>query len=136
MRRAWSIFLILAAVGVSAVGWVLLRSRVPVREAPSPPTELFEQVMSHVRRFGVDSLPESELYQRAANGLLGELDDEYATILRKGEQVGLTETPDVGGLGLLLSARDGQVKVMSVLPGSSADLAGVAPGDLLLEAND
>jgi carboxyl-terminal processing protease len=136
MRRAWSSFLILAAVGVSAVGWVLLRARVPVTEAPSPPTALFEQVMSHVRRFGVDSLPESELYQRAANGLLGELDDEYATILRKGEQVGLTETPDVGGLGLLLSARDGQVKVMSVLPGSSADLAGVAPGDLLLEAND
>jgi carboxyl-terminal processing protease len=136
MRRAWSIFLILAAVGVAAVGWVLLRSRVPVTEAPSPPTELFEQVMSHVRRFGVDSLPESELYQRAANGLLGQLDDEYATILRKGQQVGLTETPDAGGLGLLLSARDGQVKVMSVLPGSSADLAGVAPGDLLLEAND
>jgi len=134
-RRGFTLMILLAG-GVSAAGYLLL-SR-PAREGYQPiqPTRLFEQVFSHVRRFGVDSLPESDLYRLAANGLLGELDDEYATLLQQGSEAGLTETADVGGMGLLLAARDGRISVLSVLPGSSAELVGLAPGDQLVGVND
>ena len=122
----------LLVAGLIAGALLLRRAAEPV--APLQPTRLFEQVFNQVRRFGVDSLSESELYRRAADGLLGQLEDEYATLLPAGSDLGLAERPDVGGLGMLLATRDARVSVLSVLPGSPADLAGVAAGDQLLEA--
>jgi carboxyl-terminal processing protease len=137
MRRRWLVALLFLIGGLAAAG-LLLRRHVghPAADAPMQPTRLFEQVFTHVSRFGVDSIPEAELYQLAANGLLGELEDEYATLLPETRANGLTETADVGGLGLLLATRDGRVSVLSVLPGSVADLAGMAAGDQLLEVNE
>lgn len=131
-RRSWVLALLLLAGGLVAGGALLRHAAVP--EAPLEPTRLFDQVISHVRRFGVDSLAESELYRRAADGLLGQLEDEYATLLPAGSDHGLAERPDVGGLGMLLATRDARVSVLSVLPGSPADQAGVAAGDQVLEA--
>ena len=136
MRRPWLLASMLLAGGVVAAGWLLRSYRSDPADAKLEPTRLFEQVMTHVRRYGVDSIPESDLYRRAANGLLGSLEDEYATLLKPGDEAGLTETADVGGLGMLLSARDGRVTVLSVLTGSSAELAGIAAGDVLLEAGN
>ena len=78
MRRAFWLALILMAVGVAGAAWLLRphRAEEPA-EARLEPTRLFEQVMSHVRRHGVDSIPESDLYRRAASGLLTSLEDEY-----------------------------------------------------------
>jgi carboxyl-terminal processing protease len=117
--------------GFTAGGLLLRRAAQP--EAPIRPTRLFEQVLGHIRRFGVDSLGESELYRRTADGLLGQLEDEYATLLPAGSDQGLAERADVGGLGMLLATRDSRVSVLSVLPGSSADLAGIVAGDQILE---
>lgn len=135
MRRSWLVALMLLAAGIAVAAW-LLRPHVAtdVPEARLEPTRLFEQVLSHVRRFGVDSISEPDLYRRAASGLLTSLEDEYATLLQPGHTAGLAETPDVGGLGLLLAARDGRITVLGVLPGSSAAQAGVLAGDVLLEA--
>lgn len=132
-RRAWVPALALLLAGFVAGAALLRRAAEP--EAPLQPTRLFEQVFSHVRRFGVDSLAESELYRRAADGLLGQLEDEYATLLPAGSDLGLAEHADVGGLGLLIATRDSRVSVLSVLPGSPADLAGLAAGDQVLEAS-
>ncbi len=131
-RRSWVPALALLVAGFVAGAALLRRAAVP--EAPLRPTRLFEQVLTHVRRYGVDSLAESELYRRAADGLLGQLEDEYATLLPAGSDLGLAERPDVGGLGMLLATRDARVSVLSVLPGSPADLAGLAAGDQVLEA--
>lgn len=133
MRRSWFPALILLAGGLAA-GWLLL-ARAADPEEPLRPTRLFEQVLAHVRRYGVDSMPEAELYRRAADGLLGQLDDEYATLLPEGAATGLTESADVAGLGLLLSTRDSRIAVLGVLPSSSADSAGMARGDQLLEVD-
>jgi carboxyl-terminal processing protease len=134
MTQRRSIWLAAGLLGAGLAAGTLLLRRAAQPEAPLRPTRLFEQVFSQVRRFGVDSLSESELYRRAADGLLGQLDDEYATLLPAGSDLGLAERPDVGGLGMLLATRDARVSVLSVLPGSPADLAGVSAGDQLLEA--
>lgn len=130
-RGRWILALGLLLAGFAAGGVLLRRAAEPA--APLRPTRLFEQVMGHVRRFGVDSLGESELYRRTADGLLSQLEDEYATLLPPGSDLGLAERADVGGLGLLLATRDSRVSVLSVLPGSPADLAGVVAGDQILE---
>ena len=131
-RSRWVLGLAFLLAGLTTGALLLRRAAAPV--TPLEPTRLFEQVFAHVKRFGVDSLGESELYKRTADGLLGQLEDEYATLLPAGADLGLAERADVGGLGMLLSTRDGRVAVLSVLPGSPADLAGVAAGDQVLEA--
>ena len=136
MRRPWLLASMLLAGGVIAAGWLLRSHRSDPADLNLEPTRLFEQVMTHVRRYGVDSFPESDLYRRAASGLLSALEDEYATLLKPGDEAGLAETADVGGLGMLLSARDGRITVLSVLSGSPAELAGIAAGDVLLEAGN
>ncbi|HEX9166737.1 MAG TPA: S41 family peptidase [Gemmatimonadales bacterium] len=134
MRRSGWLALFLLALGLGTGAWLLRRAAQPV--VPLTPTRLFEQVMAHVRRFGVDSLAEAELYRRAADGLLWELDDEHATLVPAGAAVDEFDRPDPGGLGMLLATRDDQVRVLGVLPGSAARRAGMQPGDVLLELDD
>jgi hypothetical protein len=62
MRRSGWLALFLLALGLGTGAWLLRRAAQPV--VPLAPTRLFEQVMAHVRRFGVDSLAEAELYRR------------------------------------------------------------------------
>jgi len=134
MRRASWLAVFLLGAGLGTGAWLLRRAAAPV--VPLVPTRLFEQVMAHVRRFGVDSLTESELYRRAADGLLWELDDEQATLVPTRTSVAEFDRPDPGGLGLLLATRDGVARVLGVLPGSAADRAGLESGDVLLEIGD
>ena len=134
MRRATWLAAFLLGAGIATGAWLLRQAAEPV--VPLVPTRLFEQVMAHVRRFGVDSLTESELYRRAADGLLWELDDEQATLVPTGTSAAEFDRPDPGGLGLLLATRDGAARVLGVLPGSAADRAGLESGDVLLEIDD
>ncbi|HSR15499.1 MAG TPA: S41 family peptidase [Gemmatimonadales bacterium] len=131
MRRPWLAAVLLCAAGLGAGAWFLGRA---ARVEQSEPTRLFQQVLAYVRRYGVDSLPEGELYRRAADGLLRQLDDEFATLLPEGASLA-PEDDDLGGLGMLLSTRDGRVEVIGVLPGSPAARVGLRPGDVLVEVD-
>lgn len=124
---------VLALVG-GVIGGALLLRQVPEEEAEIHPTRLFEQVMSHVRRHGVDSLSEGELFRLAADGLVQELDDEFATLIPSGGAVDLHA--DAGGLGLRLFSRLGRIGVLGVLAGSPAARAGVRPGDEILDIDE
>lgn len=120
----------LVAVSLFAGGWLLLRAGRSASE-PLRPTRLFQQVLEHIRRYGVDSLADGELFQRAAAGLMLELGDEFATLRPASDR---REWPaDVAGLGIVLSARGGPLWVLSVLPDSPADIAGLRARDQLVE---
>jgi carboxyl-terminal processing protease len=120
----------LVAASLSAGGWLLVRAGRTASE-PLRPTRLFQQVLEHIRRFGVDSLGDAELFRRAASGLMLELDDEFATLRPAGDR---REWPaDVGGLGILLTARGGSAAVLSVVPDSPAEVAGLRARDQLVE---
>jgi len=128
-------FLVLGILaGTLVAGGYLVFRAGRVEDYPLQPTRLFEQVLEHVRRHSVDSLPEGELFRRAADGLMQELDDEYASIHAAGEDV---EFPaDVGGLGLLLTARGGRISVLGVLPDSPAEQGGLRSGDQIAEVGE
>lgn len=133
MRRAWIPALLLLAAGLVAGGLMLGRAAGRTADPRLEPTRLFAQVLSHVRRFGVDSLSERELYRRAADGLVGQLNDEYAAIAPAAARDQLLVRPGAGGLGLLLTTRGERALVLGVIDGSPADEAGIRAGDQLLE---
>ena len=109
---------LLALVACFTGGWFLQR-RLGVGPDVYQQARLFEEVLAHVRDYHVDSLPESELYHRAIDGMLEQLHDPYAALLvgkdyqRQQERT----TGDYGGIGLQVDARNGWITVVAPMPG-------------------
>ena len=134
MNRRWTVPAALALVVCFTSGW-FLQSRLGPASDLYREARLFETVMAHVRDYHVDSLPESELYVQATDGLLKQLHDPYAALLRGRDWERHVErtTGDYAGIGLLVDARNGWITVVSPMQESPADRAGIRTGDRLLE---
>lgn len=132
---------LIAAVVLAAFflggGLLLRRALTPSVETPARATRLFDQVVSHVRRFAVDSLSDSDLYQRAAAGILTQLSDPYAALLIGSDQATIAEqtTGNYGGIGVQADLRGGTIMVVSATPDSPADRAGIRTGDRIVEVD-
>ena len=77
--------IVVAAVLSSALvsgGWLMERegaARAPLDANAG--ARLFDEVLAHVRRDFVDTLPDSLLYRKAVSGVLGELHDPHTVFL-------------------------------------------------------
>ena len=94
-----------------------------------------------LNRINLDYVTEPDLKKvtdGAIRGLLEAL-DPYSTYFTPAEYKAYQEHPDPGpaSVGIYLSKRSGYVTVVSVLPGSPAEKAGIRAGDLIdrVEAN-
>jgi carboxyl-terminal processing protease len=98
---------------------------------------LFDDVLSHVSAYYVDSIPQGELYQKATNGLLEQLKDPYSVLLQDDDYRQLTETTtgNYGGLGIQIDVRDGWITVVSPLPETPAERAGIETGDQIISVD-
>src|SRR5215203_4662404 len=96
---------------------------------------LFDEVMTHIERYYVDSVSTSDLYGKAIDGMLDELHDPHSVYLRADRLTRLNEstTGNYGGVGIQIDVRDGWVIVVSPLPGSPAERAGIETGDRIVE---
>ena len=123
-----------AAVLSSALvtgGWLIERdARSPARDLASR-MHLFDEVMQHVRRDFVDTLPDSTLYRHAIDGALHELHDPHTVFLDPRRLTRLDESTSghYAGVGIQMDVRDRGVTVIATLPGSPAEEAGLATGD-------
>jgi carboxyl-terminal processing protease len=117
-------------------GWLLQR-RLGAGNDVYQQARLFETVLAHVRDYHVDSVPESELYHRATDGLLTELHDPYAALLEGKDYTSLQErtTGDYAGIGLQVDARNGWITVMAAMPSTPAERLGIRAGDQLVEVD-
>ncbi len=99
---------------------------------------LFDDVLSHVADFYVDSLDERRLYRMAIDGMLKELRDPYTGFLDGRELSSLNEatTGNYGGVGLQIEVRDGAIVVVSPLADSPAERAGMMTGDRITAVDD
>jgi carboxyl-terminal processing protease len=90
-----------------------------------------------VRHFYVDSVPESDLYKKATDGLLSELKDPYSVLLVEEDFKDLTEktSGNYAGLGIQIDVRDGWITVVAPLPESPAERAGIQTGDQIVEVD-
>ncbi|MEQ1691917.1 MAG: S41 family peptidase [Gemmatimonas sp.] len=99
--------------------------------------KLLSTAIDSVRANALDSLPSEELIRRAVSGMLRELHDPYAALLRpegyksyRGALLGESQ-----GMGMSLRLQGPLLSVRRVAVGSPAATAGVHRGDRVLEWN-
>lgn len=131
--------IVVAAVLSSALvsgGWLMEKKGVP--RAPLGTTEgaqLFEEVLGHVRRDYVDTLPDSLLYQKAVAGVLGQLHDPH-TVYLDSKRLGRLDESTSGhyaGVGIQMDVRDSGITVVATLRGTPAEQVGILSGDRIIE---
>ncbi len=144
-RRLWAALGAAVLVGGAFAAGVVTERRRSAAESEWSDARLLSSAIDSVRVNALDSLPSDELIRRAVAGMLRELHDPYAALLRpdgyekyRGSLLGRGI-----GVGLTLrrqreSAEEGRdviVSVARVAPGSPAMLAGVRAGDRILSVD-
>jgi carboxyl-terminal processing protease len=135
MKHRWAITAAIAVISFFSGGWLLQRGSGD--QAVFRQARIFDDVLNHVRHFYVDSVPESELYKKATDGLLTELKDPYSVLLVEDDFKDLTEktSGNYAGLGIQIDVRDGWITVVAPLPESPAERAGIQTGDQIIEVD-
>jgi carboxyl-terminal processing protease len=124
----------LALVGVVALplvaGGFMLQSRV-ARGGEA----LLDQVLQLVNERFVDTLDQGQLYEKAARGLVKELNDPYSELLAPKELKAFTTSTGgrYGGIGMQIEPQQGQVVISKVFPNTPAEAAGVREGDRIVQ---
>jgi len=123
----------IAVVALATGGWLLQRDAEPAGSVYQQ-ARLFEDVLSRVADYYVDSIDERQLYQMAIDGLLDQLHDPYSVFLKRDDFRALSETTsgNYGGLGIQIDVRDGWITVIAPLPETPAERAGIASGDRII----
>jgi carboxyl-terminal processing protease len=102
-------------------------------------TALLEQVMGLVSDRYVDTLPMSAVYEKAARGLVKELNDPYSELLTPKDlkQFNSRTGGRYGGLGMAIE-EDPQthiIRVATVYPNTPAEMGGIREGDLIVKVD-
>ena len=95
---------------------------------------LFDEVLSLVSDRFVDTVSSTALYEKAARGLVRELQDPYAALYSPKELQDFTRMTGgrYGGLGMLVEDQEGTIVVTKVYPHTPAEGAGVHEGDRIV----
>lgn len=130
MRRRFLFAASVALVLPLASGAFLLQSREPVDGA-----RLFAQVLQRIEESAVDSLARAAVYERAARGLLKNLNDPYADLYSPQELASFqrnTLRNNYGGVGMQIESQEGAITVMRVFPNTPGERGGVLTGDRIM----
>ena len=93
---------------------------------------LFAQVLQRIQENAVDSLSRNAIYEKAARGLVKNLQDPYADLYSPEELASFqrnTLRNDYAGLGMSIRQQDDQVVIEQVFPNTPAAAGGLIPGD-------
>ena len=122
----------LLLIPIVAGGFFL--EKAPVHATP----RLFDQVLAIVANKYVDSLQGSDIYEKAAHGLVRELNDPYSELLapKQNDEFNRAVGGRYGGVGMLLEEQktptSTTVVVSRVFPNTPAELGGVREGDRIV----
>jgi carboxyl-terminal processing protease len=99
---------------------------------------IFMRAMDYIRRLHMQSYNDSTLWTRALDGLIGELDDPYASVFSPSEVEDFQEetTGNYAGIGVSISQLNDAVTVTGVFRGTPADQAGLQVGDVIIGVNE
>jgi carboxyl-terminal processing protease len=123
-----------ALIGVilvpAIVGAFVVQDR-PSREGG----RLFSQVLDLVNARFVDTVNAADLYEKAARGLVNQLQDPYSELMspRQLTQFNTTTAGRYGGIGMRIEEQPGKgVTIVTVFPNTPAERAGIREGDLIV----
>ena len=124
-----------AGVALVSGGWLLQQG--VTGQSVFHRARIFDEVLEYVERRYVEPHSQSDLYQKAVEGLLRELGDPHTTFMTAEQYADLHRqtTGEYGGVGMQISSRGGWVTVVGVLPETPAERAGLRVGDRFMEIN-
>lgn len=96
---------------------------------------LFSQVLDLVNARFVDSVNAADLYEKAARGLVTQLQDPYSELMspRQLNQFNTNTAGRYGGLGMRIEEQPGKgITIVTVFPNTPAERAGIREGDLIV----
>jgi carboxyl-terminal processing protease len=136
MKQRWGLVALVALISFFSGGWLLQRG-VASDGNVYQQARLFDDVLGHVNTYFVDSIGETDLYQKATRGMLEQLMDPYSVLLTGDDYKALTEqtSGNYAGLGIQIDVRDGWITVVAPLPETPAERAGVETGDQIIEVD-
>jgi carboxyl-terminal processing protease len=136
MRQRWGVIGLVAVISFLSGGWLLQRG-VASDGNVYQQARLFDDVLGHVSTYYVDSIGETDLYQKATRGMLEQLKDPYSVLLTGDDYRALTEqtSGNYAGLGIQIDVRDGWITVVAPLPETPAERAGIETGDQIIEVD-
>ncbi len=110
------------------------------RQTPLPADglRLFSQVLQRIQDNAVDSVSKSDLYEKAARGLIKNLKDPYADLYSPAELASFqrnTLRNNYGGLGMQIERQDEEIVITRVFPNTPAATGGVIPGDHIIRVD-
>jgi carboxyl-terminal processing protease len=102
-----------------------------------PGEQVFHEVITALSARGLDTIPDAQLYEKAARGLLAQIGDPYAELFSP-EQLAQfsreTLRNSYGGVGMQITTVRDTALVTRVFEGSPAARGGVQPGDRVISA--
>lgn len=127
---------VVAVVAFLSGGW-FMQQGTGQGESVYQRARLFDDVLTHVADYYVDSLDQRQLYRMAIDGMLSELRDPYSGFLDAKDFRGLNEqtTGNYAGIGTQIEMRDGAIVVVAPLPETPAERAGIVSGDRIVEVD-
>jgi carboxyl-terminal processing protease len=136
MKQRWGLIGLVAVISFLSGGWLLQRG-VASNGNVYQQARLFDDVLGHVSTYYVDSIGETDLYQKATRGMLEQLKDPYSVLLTGDDYKALTEqtSGNYAGLGIQIDVRDGWITVVAPLPETPAERAGIETGDQIIEVD-
>lgn len=136
-RARWPLIAFICALSFFAGGWMMQGARVDATPSRVASPQLFNEVLGTVSEYFVDSLSREDLYHKATEGLLAELNDPYSSLVEGDDYKQLIEatTGNYGGLGMQIDVRDGWITVVAPLPDTPAERAGLQAGDQVVEVD-
>ena len=136
MRQRWGVIVMVSLISFLSGGWLLQRGTAAGGNVYQQ-ARLFDDVLGHVSAYYVDSLGETDLYQKATQGMLEQLEDPYSVLLTGDDYKALTEqtSGNYAGLGIQIDVRDGWITVVAPLPETPAERAGIQTGDQIIEVD-
>src|SRR6476619_291869 len=136
MKQRGGVIGLVAIISFFSGGWLLQRG-VASGGNVYQQARLFDDVLGHVSAYYVDSIGETDLYDRATRGMLEQLKDPYSVLLTGDDYKATTvkTSGNYAGLGIQIDVRDGWITVVAPLPDSPAEGAGIQTGDQIVEVD-
>jgi carboxyl-terminal processing protease len=128
MRRRSALIASLALLPVVAGGF-LMQNRTTTDGA-----KVLDQVLSLVSQRFVDTVSAAALYEKAAKGLVKELNDPYSELFSPKELASFSQQTNgkYAGIGMQIEDQQGAITISKVFPHTPAEAAGVREGDKIL----
>lgn len=135
MKRNLAAILLPVGIALGVVGGIFIGKYEAVRHL-SPQQEKWQTILGLIRNQYVDNVDVDSLLEASIPDLLASL-DPHSAYIPKSELTASNEelAGEFGGIGVTFQILSDTVKVIEVVPGGPAEMVGMQPGDMILEAN-